>query len=448
MRSGFIELSLDERAELEHLRAENRLLERRLAKKASYIRSKVDQMLEVMGTKPLLPEELDDESVIEVDPLGILIESFRHVLDHLHRMNRELEEKRDFLDTILTSVQAGIVLIRERDFAIVDINPMALSIVGRSRDEAIGHSCFRFICPRCQGECPMQVKTDDRETREGRVLGSDGREIPVIKSVMRVTIGGEPHFVECFIDITLQKEAEEKLRSLNDDLEMMVAERTRELEGFCYSMSHDLRAPLRHINSFARILLEECGENLDDTGKEYLSRIERAGRKMGLLVDDLLVYARMSRMEQTESVVDITQISREIVAMLKDSEPERTVDVSIAEGITAWGDRSMLILVMQNLIENAWKYTRMNDHPRIEIASHVLNGMTVCSVRDNGVGFDMKYSDKLFQVFQRLHGEEFEGTGIGLAGVKRLVERQGGEIWAESTPGQGSTFYFTLKTKP
>ncbi|GAB4302705.1 MAG: hypothetical protein Fur0034_17800 [Desulfuromonadia bacterium] len=448
MTSGSRDLSADERFELERLTTEKELLERRLAKKASYIRSKVDQMLSVMGTKPLLPDELDDESLIETDPLGILIDSFHHILDHLHQTNRRLEENHHFLDTILTNVQAGIVLIRERDFVIVDINPAALSIVGRTRDEAIGHSCFRFICPRCNGECPMQEDVKNRETRERRVLGANGEEIPVIKSVMRVTLGNESHFVESFIDVTPQKRAEEQLRILNDELESRVAERTRELEGFCYSMSHDLRAPLRHINSFARIVLEEYGERIDDEGREHLHRIERAAKRMGLLVDDLLLYARMSRMELLESATDLTAIAREVVAMLKGSDPDRQVEVQIQEGLTGRGDRSMLLIVLQNLIDNAWKYSRPVEHPRIEIGSFEQNGTTIFFVRDNGVGFDMRYRDKLFKVFERLHGDQFEGTGIGLAGVKRLIERQGGEIWAESEPGKGSTFYFTLGGKP
>ncbi|MBX3647422.1 MAG: PAS domain S-box protein [Rhodocyclaceae bacterium] len=253
-------------------------------------------------------------------------------------------------------------------------------------------------------------------------------------------------------DITAQVLANEEIHHLNAELEIRVQERTaelqsanKELESFAYSISHDLRAPLRGIDGFSHLLAEEYGERLDAQGKSYLERVRAAAQRMGHLIDDILELSRVSRHSMRRSQVDLSRLAGEILDELRQGAPARAPTVSIAEGCTAFGDPQLLRVLMQNLLENAWKYSSREAAPTIEFGRETPDGEAVFFVRDNGVGFDMKYADRLFTPFQRLHKpEEFEGTGIGLATVARIVHRHGGRVWAESEPGKGTTIRFTL----
>lgn len=217
------------------------------------------------------------------------------------------------------------------------------------------------------------------------------------------------------------------------------------MESFSYSVSHDLRAPLRHIDGFSRVLLEDCGDQLNQEGKGYLTRICAAANRMGQLIDDLLQLASVSRSELQRRPVDFSNLARTIALELKQTDPEREVTFTIAGGVSAQGDPVLLRVVLENLLGNAWKYTGKNHRTAIEFGAVEGEEGRVYFVRDNGVGFDMTYVGKLFTPFQRLHAmDEFEGTGIGLATVRRVVERHGGRAWAEGTIGAGATFYFTL----
>jgi signal transduction histidine kinase len=245
--------------------------------------------------------------------------------------------------------------------------------------------------------------------------------------------------------------AQHHIKSLNAALEQKVARRTAQLEdlvkeheSFNYTVSHDLRAPLRHINGFSAILNEELGSDIPPQCHDYLQRICAASSKMGVLIDELLEFSRISREEMKHERVDLSKIASEIAEMLRETEPERTVEVVIASGLTAEGDGTLLRIVLQNLLGNAWKYTGRNPAARIELERTDSRGEGVFYIRDNGAGFDMQYKDKLFAVFQRLHGSEYEGTGIGLATVERIIQRHNGRVWAESMVGEGATFYFTL----
>jgi signal transduction histidine kinase len=239
-----------------------------------------------------------------------------------------------------------------------------------------------------------------------------------------------------------------ELQERNDELRRNAAEleaANSELDAFSYSVSHDLRAPLRSIDGFSQVLLEDYAARLDEAGRDSLQRVRAASQRMGTLIDDLLKLARVTRAEVRSEVVDLSSLAREIVGELQRSAPERQVDCVIAPGLTARGDPRLLRVVLDNLLRNGWKYTAKQPQPRIEFGASEGDGGRTFMVRDNGAGFDMKYKDKLFGVFQRLHSaEEFEGTGVGLATVRRIITRHGGRIWAEGAVDRGATFYFTV----
>ena len=219
----------------------------------------------------------------------------------------------------------------------------------------------------------------------------------------------------------------------------------KELESFSYSVSHDLRAPLRAIDGFSLALLEDCEPKLESEEKEHLRRIRAATGHMGRLIDDMLNLARTARYELVRSMVDLSALAREVFSELQQAETERRVTVMIAPDQVAEGDRTLLRVVLDNLLGNAWKFTSKRPDARIEFGVQAKGTRTIYFVRDNGAGFDMRYSDKLFGVFQRLHtGSEFPGSGIGLATVQRIVHRHGGRVWAESALGEGATFYFEI----
>ncbi len=236
---------------------------------------------------------------------------------------------------------------------------------------------------------------------------------------------------------------------LEDEVQSRISElraTNRELEAFTYSVSHDLRSPLRSVDGFSAALLEDCGDMLDAAGRDYISRIRAASQRMGNLIDSLLHLSRVSRQDMKNASVDLAELADDVVEGLRSSHPEIHVEYVAPDTIMTHGDKDLLRIVLENLLGNAWKYSAKTKNPRVELSTYDRGGDKVYCVRDNGAGFDMKYVDKLFGPFQRLHrDQEFEGLGIGLATVARIIHRHGGEIWAEGQVDNGAAFYFTLQ---
>ncbi|HET6778911.1 MAG TPA: ATP-binding protein, partial [Gemmatimonadales bacterium] len=221
--------------------------------------------------------------------------------------------------------------------------------------------------------------------------------------------------------------------------------KNRELESFSYAVSHDLRAPLRRIDSFSRAILESQADKLDESGRRYLERVREASQQMSQLIDDVLHLSRVTRADLREQDVDLSSVAQLILGRLQESEPARKVEIKIRPGVVVTGDAQLLRIALENLFENAWKFTSKQREPRIEFGVTQVSGEPTYFVRDNGAGFNMTYVDRLFGPFQRLHAQgEYPGSGIGLATVQRIIHRHGGRVWAEGLEGQGATFQFTL----
>ena len=250
-------------------------------------------------------------------------------------------------------------------------------------------------------------------------------------------------------------DSQTEIQRMNADLEARVAERTRqleaanrELEAFAYAVSHDLRAPLRSLSGFSQILRESASTELDEKSLHYLGRIHESSQRMSSLIEDLLKLSRITRAEFSVREGNLAQIANDAAAAIRERQPERHVELKVAPDMPIIGDLRLLRIAMDNLLDNAWKYSALTDRPCIEVGSENRNGETAYFVRDNGVGFDMQYAGKLFAPFQRLHSDaQFQGTGIGLVTVQRIIARHGGRIWVEAALNAGATFYFTLGSR-
>jgi PAS domain S-box-containing protein len=288
---------------------------------------------------------------------------------------------------------------------------------------------------------------------EQKILTLGGRSVDVEVSSAPFVYEGDPALHVILRDITERKEAERKLRELNAELEQRVADRTaelesrnRELETFTYSVSHDLKAPLRGIDGYSRLLLEDHYENLDEEGREFLEIIRGASQQMSRLIDDLLDYSRMELHPMKSATIDVGSLIDSVLFEKRKEIKERGADVEVSVPFeTIRGDADGLALALRNYVDNALKFTDASETPKLTIGGEESDRSWTIWVRDNGIGFDMSFHDRIFDIFQRLHrSEDYEGTGVGLAIVKKAVERMGGRTWAESTPGEGSTFYMEI----
>lgn len=369
-----------------------------------------------------------------------------------------LEESHSMMRAVIEGTTDAIFM-KDLQGRYVMINSAGAKVIGKPVEDVIGKDDTELF----PSNIALPIMENDRRLIASEVNQTYEDIVPFMgelrtflstKTVCRNEQGKVIGIVGIARDISERIYAEKQIKELNQDLERRVVERTaqleaanKELEAFCYSVSHDLRAPLRGIDGFSQALLERYAEQLDDKGKHYLQRVRAATQRMGQLIDDLLNLSRVTRCEMQRQTVDSTSMVEAIALELQHTQPERAnVEFIIALGVVAQGDPRLLRVVFENLLNNAWKFTSKQVHARIEFSTLAeTDGTTAYFVRDNGAGFDMAYANKLFGAFQRLHTtDEFPGTGIGLATVQRIIHRHGGRVWAEGAVGLGATFYFTL----
>jgi len=369
---------------------------------------------------------------------------------------QELHRSREAYRTLAEN--SPDILIRfDRSLRHIYANSAAAITVNLTTDQLTGMTLFEIGLPDAvtnvwKERIASVFDTGQPKKIEDTMPGPDGTRHLDYQLVPENGVDGEVSSILVLgRDITERKRTEEALLLAHEGLEQKIAERTlrletalKEQESFSYSVSHDLRAPLRHINSFLAILSEDFGNLLPPEALALLKRSRTASQRMGRLIDDLLELSRVSRTPLIKETVNLSELAMHVSDWLHETEPERKVEFVISEDLVVRGDKSLLLQLLENLLGNAWKYTSKNPITRIEFGREVVVDQDIFYVRDNGVGFDMEYSDKLFGAFQRLHGPEFEGTGIGLATVKRIIDRHRGRVWATSKLDEGATFYFTL----
>ncbi len=388
---------------------------------------------------------------------------------HAQRLREEREraeaarrEQAERVQMLMDATEEGIYGVDSQGLCTF-VNRAALRMLGYARPEdLLGRNLHALIhhtrpdgapYPKEQCRVRLAMLAGDTAHADDEVhWRADGSSFPVEYWSRPIVRAGEiVGAVVSFVDITQRKQAEAELARHRERLEERVRERTaelrtlnRELEAFSYSVSHDLRAPLRAIDGFAQALMEDYAGRLDALARDYVGRIRNGAQRMSALIDDMLQLSRVSRAELHPADVDVTAMAGEIVDQLAAAEPGRQVAVEIAPGLRAHADARLLHIVLTNLLDNAWKYTSKTRGAHIALGRQCINGCDAFYVRDNGAGFDPRYAGKLFGAFQRLHGSEFPGTGVGLATVARIVHRHGGRVWAEGKPGAGATFYLVL----
>jgi PAS domain S-box-containing protein len=364
------------------------------------------------------------------------------------RAQNSSKEREEQFRLIVSNIKDYAIIVLDPGGRVISWNGGAQRIKGYQADEILGQHFSLFYPPEAIaiGKPTTELKVAKEEGRfedDGWRVRKDGTRFwaNVVVTPLDDDAGRLRGFVKITRDVTEKRKAEQEIVMRSMELEAA----NKELESFSYSVSHDLRAPLRGIEGFSQALEEDYQHQLDQTAKDYLRRIRAATHRMGELIDDLLNLSRVTRAEMYREQVDLSRLASEILQEFTAHEPARRISLQVSPGLKAEGDVRLIRVALQNIIGNAWKFTSKLAEPQIEISETHLNGDHVYFVRDNGVGFDQAYASRLFGAFQRLHTvSEFPGTGIGLATVQRIIHRHGGRVWAEGIVDRGATVYFTL----
>jgi len=415
------------------------------------------------GIRKVTQGQYDKDILIaSEDEVGQLAAGYNMMTQAVRDRVDALTDEKQRLQITLESI-ADAVITTNNAGKIDYINPVAETLTGWARHDGVGVQLSTVYKIR-DGDTGKAIENHVVEclnnstvlhsgphailvTREGTELTIEDTVAP-IQDHNKDTIG----VILVFRDITERIARKKELLQHRYNLEKLVSRRTQELEtinneleSFSYSVSHDLRAPLRSIDGFSRALQEDCEDQVNDQGKDFLRRIRNSVQRMGALIDDLLMLSRTTRRTFTPVMVNISELAKKITGQLQAGKPDRDVEVKIQAGLELYADPGLIETVLENLLGNAWKYTGKQEHAHIEMGQIEQDDEVVIYVRDNGVGFDMRYAGKLFGAFQRLHStDEFPGTGIGLATVERIINRHGGRIWVEAAVNEGATFYFIL----
>ena len=404
------------------------------------------------------------------DPFGYLVKPFKavelrcaiEIALHKHMIDGRLREREQWLATTLRSIGDGVIATNA-ERAIEFMNPVAEALTGWQEGEARGRMLDTVVVLQAKGSRDriadpishaLQHRTITTLQDDALLVAKNGQIVAVNDSAAPIITdkGDVLGSVMVFRDVTEQCRAQDEIRKLNSELEKRVVDRTaqleaanRELEAFSYAIAHDLRAPLRSIDGYSRVIMEEHATRLGPDARDLMIRVGKAVQRMRQIIDDLLRLAQVATGEFIGRRVNLSLLAHYVAAELRMANPERAVTITIADDLWVTGNENLLQIMLENLVGNAWKFTARVDLPRIEFGAFDRDDQRVYFVRDNGAGFDLQYANKLFLPFQRLHlATEFEGTGIGLTIVRRIIHRHGGRVWAESSVGQGATFYFVL----
>ena len=400
-------------------------------------------------------------------PYGYIVKPFQERELHIavdmalyrHKMDKELAERKKWFATTLSSIGDAVIAATDEDGLITFMNPVAEGLTGWELEDALNKEMtevFKIVelDTRKPVELPIARAIHEGATvclaNEAISIAKDGTELPIYCSAapIRDDQGSNLGVILIFRDITERKKADEQIRALNEQLKGQLAAldaANKELEAFSYSVSHDLQAPLRTVATFSKIVYEDYADKLDAQGKDYLVRIKNGTDRMSRLIKDILRLSLIARQRLDRMDYDLSGLASAVMNSVRESAPARNIEVVIAEGLRAVVDPSLMRIALTNLFDNAWKFTSKAENARIEFGAADKNSKLVYFVRDNGAGFDPAQVAGMFRPFQRLHSEiEFEGTGIGLALVERIIRRHEGMVCADGEVGKGATIYFTL----